>query len=538
MNATFIKKLTSLALTFALIISLAYVTPAINSTDAATKVSLSKKSISLTVAQDKENISYGSASIKVKKGRKVKIKNTTYKMDNPDVATVNKNGKVTAKKTGTTKLSVTVRYKLKKKSYKKTLKCDVNVRNTYKNVLSDIKLNYPNYATYVGEVTGIKPAYISSVKLNDDFYLYDCLKIKIEDTSIAKLGEAGFIMGLKEGTTRITVTTTDGSDISKTANIKVYKTAEDVPETDDTYQYEFNKKWQELNSQWTNEDKVRYTDENGVIRWSYTTEAEMLYNEKLEKLIETYKKAGKQEDNTSKDVLQSAFSTSAAMYTKEGEAAFYKDIKQQLVDPVLKARSVDELIKLAADYSHNGINSIIESSVTYYHYINNMEEAKEIELKNAEVPDKELDTSNYYYPYVTPATLYQDDYAGEKVDKYLKEYVSSVFSLLNIDDSAMADATVKAITNMPEIDAGSLSTPSSITLDEFKTKYPHLYIVLEGNEYDINGSTPIFIKYDSIFDKLEELMSSEDNLTALKGYTLIAMCNPILNYGLEHSVLI
>ena len=93
-------------------------------------------------------------------------------------------------------------------------------------------------------------------------------------------------MGLKEGSTRVTVTTTDGSDISKTANLKVYKTAEDVPETEDTYQYEFNKKWQELNSQWTNEDKVRYTDENGVIRWSYTTEAEMLYNEKLEKKLE------------------------------------------------------------------------------------------------------------------------------------------------------------------------------------------------------------------------------------------------------------
>ena len=47
----------------------AYVAPA--TTDAATKVSLNKKSVSLTVAQDGEKISYGTATLKVKKGKKV-----------------------------------------------------------------------------------------------------------------------------------------------------------------------------------------------------------------------------------------------------------------------------------------------------------------------------------------------------------------------------------------------------------------------------------------------------------------------------------
>ena len=153
MTSTLFKRCVAFALTFALIVTNAYVAPA--TSDAAAKVSLNKKSVSLTVAQNGEKITRGTATLKIKKSKKIKIKKTTYKVADTDVATVNKSGKITAKSTGTTKVNVTVNYKLKKKSYKKTLKCDVKVRNTYKNVLSDIKLNYPNYATYVGEVTGI-----------------------------------------------------------------------------------------------------------------------------------------------------------------------------------------------------------------------------------------------------------------------------------------------------------------------------------------------------------------------------------------------
>ncbi len=524
MTSTLFKRCVAFALTFALIMSNAYVAPA--TSDAAAKVSLNKKSVSLTVAQNGEKITRGTATLKIKKSKKIKIKKTTYKVADTDVATVNKSGKITAKSTGTTKVNVTVNYKLKKKSYKKTLKCDVKVNNTYKNVLSDIKLNYANYATYVGAVIGAKPSYVAKVKLNDDFYLYDCLKVTIDDPSIIKLGEAGYMMGLKEGTTKITISTTDGSNISKSANVKVYATANDVPVTDDMYLKEQTQKTTELLSKWTEEDKVRYTEDDGSIKWNYAEEVNNIYEDNLNKLLETYKKAGKQEDNTSKDVLQCLFSTAKTIYTKEGKETYFKDIKDNIITPILETKSTNELLELSGKFAHDGINSIVNVN-GFKFIINNEDQLKDTVAGKIPAPDNELNTQYCYYPLVKPTEQYLENYTTKSGYKYMSEYISSLFKMFDIDSNISNDTTqiIKTL-SLKEYNTEA----KNMTLKEFKSSYPHLATILTGAEYSINDDTEVYLEHDDLLSRLEAAFNSEDNLNALKGYAIATIVNPLIDY--------
>lgn len=96
----------------------------------AQKVSLSKKSVTLKISKKNGKNVYGKTTLKVKKSKGVKLTKVTYKVANKKIASVTKNGKLTAKKKGNTKVSVKVKYKFKKKNYSKTLTCKLTVRDT------------------------------------------------------------------------------------------------------------------------------------------------------------------------------------------------------------------------------------------------------------------------------------------------------------------------------------------------------------------------------------------------------------------------
>lgn len=98
----------------------------------AEKVSLKKSSATLKISEKNGKKVYGAVTIKVKKAKGVKVNKITYKSSNKKIAAVSKKGKVTAKKKGDTKIKVTVKYKYKKRSYKKTLTFKVKVKNTVK----------------------------------------------------------------------------------------------------------------------------------------------------------------------------------------------------------------------------------------------------------------------------------------------------------------------------------------------------------------------------------------------------------------------
>lgn len=92
-------------------------------------VRLKKSSAVISITQDNGKEKCGSVKIKLKKLKGVKIKKTTYKSSNKDVAKVDKKGKVTAVKKGSATITVKVKYTYKKKTAKRNLKFKVKVKN-------------------------------------------------------------------------------------------------------------------------------------------------------------------------------------------------------------------------------------------------------------------------------------------------------------------------------------------------------------------------------------------------------------------------
>lgn len=100
--------------------------------EAATSVKLSKSSVTLKITKSGKKTTYGTSTIKIKKSKGIKIQKTTYKSANKKIATVSKKGKVTAKKKGSTKITITVKYKKGKKTYTKKLTYKVKVKTVTK----------------------------------------------------------------------------------------------------------------------------------------------------------------------------------------------------------------------------------------------------------------------------------------------------------------------------------------------------------------------------------------------------------------------
>lgn len=121
------QKLCACLLMFSLCAGLA---PSQEAEAAKADVKLVKTSVKLTIRKKSGKTTYGTAKIKVKAKKGVKVKKVTYKSKNSKIAKVDKKGKVTAKKIGSTKIRVTVKYKKKKKNLKKTLTCKVTVKKS------------------------------------------------------------------------------------------------------------------------------------------------------------------------------------------------------------------------------------------------------------------------------------------------------------------------------------------------------------------------------------------------------------------------
>ena len=85
-------------------------------------VSLKESKLTLNLSSKK------TAKLEVKKASGVTIKKTTYKSGDKKIVAVTKKGKVTAKDVGSTKITVTVKYKKKGKTDTKKLSCKVTVK--------------------------------------------------------------------------------------------------------------------------------------------------------------------------------------------------------------------------------------------------------------------------------------------------------------------------------------------------------------------------------------------------------------------------
>ncbi len=144
------------------------------------------------------------------------IKNITWASSNNNVATVDSNGKITAKSVGTTDITVTTL------DGNKVAKCTVTVVNT---PATSISVGSSEYPVVIGNYLQVNPTISPDTTTNKS---YD---IVVEDTSIATV-ENGKIKGIKVGNTKVTLTTKDGSNKSCSFTLKVSEniaTVKDYP---------------------------------------------------------------------------------------------------------------------------------------------------------------------------------------------------------------------------------------------------------------------------------------------------------------------
>ena len=133
-------------------------------------------------------------------------KAVSYKSSNTKVATVNSKGKITAKKKGTTKITITSKANSKKK---------VTITVTVGTPVTKVKLNKTKATLNVGKTLTLK-ASLSPSKPSNKKVVWTS-----SNTKVATVNSKGKVTAVKAGTAKITATAADGSGKKATCTITV-----------------------------------------------------------------------------------------------------------------------------------------------------------------------------------------------------------------------------------------------------------------------------------------------------------------------------
>ena len=182
----------------------AIITASINGKSSTCKVSVSHNYIPITgISLNKSslNILIGTTETLMKSISPSNATNqdVTWHSSNTDIATVNNSGQITAKKIGTTTITVTT-----SNGYKTT--CRVNVINAI--TLKGINLNKKNITIKEKETETLNITYEPSNATNKN------ITWKSSNTNIATVDSSGKITGIKPGTSTITAISNDGGYVA------------------------------------------------------------------------------------------------------------------------------------------------------------------------------------------------------------------------------------------------------------------------------------------------------------------------------------
>lgn len=173
-------------------------------------------------AAKKENvaISLNKQVYTLKKGKSVKLKATLnkaakkkgveWKSSNSKIASVSKNGKVTAKKNG--KATITARVK--------GTKANAKSRITVGTPVSKVTLNRKSLSLKTGQKSTLKVT-VSPKKASNKKVSY-----KSSNSKVATVSKKGVIRAVSAGTTKITVTAADGSGKKASCTVRVSERTE------------------------------------------------------------------------------------------------------------------------------------------------------------------------------------------------------------------------------------------------------------------------------------------------------------------------
>ena len=393
-----VKKIVAVALVG--VLSISSVTTGSADVQAASKVTVSKNSLTLGVG-DKQNLTL--KNVKIKTAKTVKWTSTNKKI--VKVTFNKKTAKATVKaiKKGT----ATVKATLGKKTY--TCKVKVLAAGQSLMMLRD------TYATYVGTAVGVRPTVVGDEALDAGRLSY-----KSSNPKVAKIvGNQGAVEGVKAGTATITITTDLGKKLK--ATIKVFKSKKDADELNDFYEKIRQDKLKELNDVGIT---VSQGEEFCGVRKQADDRNKMVRSFSDEYLAAVKNKGGKSayNDNTPADAIASVRSVFDVASESEKEATLIKDISEYLA-PLSAAKTTDEIISLNASYIASGENG----------FWNNGADAQlEDVVKYTATP--------YFKPDIIPATMLtrKSDFADKSSDLY-KSLEKVVNETLRISGETEAD---------------------------------------------------------------------------------------------------
>ncbi|MEE3468347.1 MAG: M13-type metalloendopeptidase, partial [Eubacterium sp.] len=444
-----------------------------------------------------------------------------------------KKGKVTACRGGDAKVFVNVKYKYKKKTTTKKLTLKVKVNCSYKNVVKAIKLKRKTYATFVGNGEGICPVITSKVKLPTYFDSADVFTVSVKDKKIASVGRGGLVIGKKAGTTTVTVKTTDGSNLTQKATIKVYKTRSDIPAADDLTDASRT----EYFSTWTDEQKAKFTDKKGNLIWGKSSEADVIYEENMEALKKELKDLAAKDtketkDGTSEDAMVALYSTAKAMRDGSGDDVFIQTIKNKLIDPILAAKTNAELLKVIAKNEGNGVSALYDINA-YETQKQNYELSEALDSGSRDVPEGQTDIQDRYLPIVSSMIEYDEAFKEQKKKDELKSYIESIFNLVGIEPGTITEGAYQIFSDLActEEELGY----NWQTIDQFDKEHPNLAVkkCFDTVGYVVNGETELSVIGANSLKKLNDYFGSEDNLDSLKGATIYNVLDLLLQYTVQ-----
>lgn len=184
----------------------AIITASINGISSTCKVTVSSSYVSvtgITLNKSSMNILIGNTEALTKKISPSNATNqdVTWKSSDPEIATINSDGLITAKKVGTTIITVTTN-----NGYKTT--CRVTVVDTI--ALKEISLNKKTLIIKEKETETLKVNFNPSTATNKK------VTWKSSNTSVATVNSSGKVTGIAPGNATITVVSNDGGFVATT----------------------------------------------------------------------------------------------------------------------------------------------------------------------------------------------------------------------------------------------------------------------------------------------------------------------------------
>lgn len=147
--------------------------------------------------------------------------NLQFKTSNKKIAKITKRGIVTGKKVGTAKITIRT---------KDTNELIASTKIYVGKLITRVRLNTTKKKIFQGNYFMLKASVIPTTAA------YKKLQYTSSDSNIASVSSKGKVVGIQPGTATITVSTLDGSNISKTCIVTVLSTIQDESDnTDSTF---------------------------------------------------------------------------------------------------------------------------------------------------------------------------------------------------------------------------------------------------------------------------------------------------------------